>query len=350
MSVSIDIGTSEVKIIELSNVNDSAAISKISSISTWANSDSFDPEKLEKANWVACVMDACTQLKITPKKIKSVVAAISGKNVSVKEIVTLNMSEDELFQSLEFEAKKHIPLDGTEAVMDYHIKGNNGSEIDKIDVLLVATTKNIIKQFDSIVRESGFKNAVFDAEPIALANCLIHNYGESEDGIDIILDIGSSSSTLVVFGKEHTFFTRQIDIAGFHITKELMKKFDTDYRDADKILLEDGIKSLSLENQNETNDAFSLEVAEKTIISTMIDEVRKSLRYYVKSNNGDSNFKRLFISGGYSNLNGLKEMFEDELKLETELLNPFNNISSDMKIDHPSRYSVAVGLALRGLL
>ena len=49
MSVSIDIGTNEVKIIELNKVNDNAAVSKISSMSTWTNSDSFDPEKIEKA-------------------------------------------------------------------------------------------------------------------------------------------------------------------------------------------------------------------------------------------------------------------------------------------------------------
>ncbi len=52
MSVSIDIGTSEVKIIELNQVNDNASVSTISSMSTWGNSDSFDPEKLEKAKWV----------------------------------------------------------------------------------------------------------------------------------------------------------------------------------------------------------------------------------------------------------------------------------------------------------
>ena len=89
-----------------------------------------------------------------PKKIKTIITAISGKNLSVKEITTLEMKEDELLQSLEFEAKKHIPLDGTEAVMDYHIKGTNDNEIDKINVLLVATTKNIIKQFNSIIKAS----------------------------------------------------------------------------------------------------------------------------------------------------------------------------------------------------
>ena len=82
----------------------------------------------------------------------------------------------------------------------------------------------------------------------------------------------------------------------------------------------------------------------------MIDDVRKSLRYYVKSNNGSSNFKRLFISGGFANLKGLKSMISDELRVETEVLNPFNKIECDVKIDNPAKYAIAVGLALRGLL
>ena len=121
MSISIDIGTSEVKLVELNTVNDDAVVSKVHSKSTWSDLNSFDPEKLEKSNWVACINDICTDTKTNTKKIKSLTTAISGKNLSVKEITTLEMNEDELYQSLEFEAKKHIPLDGTEAVMDYSI-------------------------------------------------------------------------------------------------------------------------------------------------------------------------------------------------------------------------------------
>ena len=350
MSISLDIGTSEIKLVELEAVNNDAVVSKIHCKSTWDDLNSFDPEKLEKSNWVACINDICTDIKIIPRRIKSVTTAISGKNLSVKEITTLEMNEEELYQSLEFEAKKHIPLDGTEAVMDYYIIGKNESEIDKIDVLLVATTKNIIKQFDSIIRDSGFKNSIFDAEPIALSNCLSHNYGKSEDGIDVILDIGTSTSTLVVFGESQTFFTREIEISGFSIIKEIMSKYDTDYSDAKNILNEDGIESLDSSHKGDNSNSFSLEAAEKTIFSNFIDEVRKSLRYYVKSNNGSSNFKRLFLSGGFAEIKGLKDQMSDELRIETEILNPFNKIVSDIKIENPSKYTVAVGLALRGLV
>ena len=50
-----------------------------------------------------------------------------------------------------------------------------------------------------------------------------------------------------------------------------------------------------------------------TIFSSLIDETRKSLRYYVKSNNGNSNFKRFFISGGFAEIDGLKEKISDVL-------------------------------------
>ena len=352
MSISIDIGTAEVKLIELGQVNNDPVVNKIYSKSTWDDLNTFDPEKLQKANWVGSIKSICDDIKIIPKKVKPLIASISGKNISIKEVTTLDMKEEELFQTLEFEAKKHIPLDGTEAVMDYHILGKNANEIDKINILLVATTKNIIKQFDSIVSESGFKNPVFDAEPIALANSLSHNYGISEDGIDIILNIGNSTSTLVIWGKNQTFFTRELDTAGFAFIKDLMKKHGMTYSDARNTLLENGIGSFGGSNSNNqiAENSFSLEMAEKTIINNLIDDLRKSLRYYAKSNNGNSNFKRLFISGGFAELEGLRELIKDELRIETEILNPFNNIACDMKIETPSKYSIAIGLALRGLV
>ena len=350
MSIGLDIGHFKSKIIVLSKSGDNIEVQKINSCNTFNELNVFDPETITKAQWVASIQELCKDIKINPKNQKDLVSSLIGSSTTIKQILTVEMAGEELIQALEFEAKKHIPLDGTDAVMDYYIIGKNESEIDKIDVLLVATTKNIIKQFDSIVRDSGFKNSIFDAEPIALSNCLSHNYGKSEDGIDVILDIGTSTSTLVVCGESQTFFTREIEISGFSIIKEIMSKYDTDYSDAKNILNEDGIESLDSSAGGDSSNSFSLEAAEKNIFTNFIDEIRKSLRYYVKSNNGSSNFKRLFLSGGFAEIKGLKDQISDELRIETEVLNPFNKIISDIKIENPSKYTVAVGLALRGLL
>ena len=65
--------------------------------------------------------------------------------VDIREIITLDMPDQELSVSLELEAKKHIPSDGTDAIIDYHHLGSDPNELDKINVLLVATQKILLK-------------------------------------------------------------------------------------------------------------------------------------------------------------------------------------------------------------
>ena len=79
-----------------------------------------------------------------------------------------------------------------------------------------------------------------------------------------------------------------------------------------------------------------------------MDEIRKTLRYYVKSNN-QVFFNKLLISGGSATLPNLKEFIAENLKVKVELFNPFQKIKSDIQIDNPSQFAIAVGLAIRGL-
>ena len=46
----------------------------------------------------------------------------------------------------------------------------NNFELDKINIILVTTTKNKIQDHSSIIKNSGFKPSIFDADPIALTN------------------------------------------------------------------------------------------------------------------------------------------------------------------------------------
>ena len=191
------------------------------------------------------------------------------------------MGGQELIQSLEFEAKKHIPLDGTEVIMDYHIIGDNIKEVGKIDVLLIATTKNLINQHYQLITEIGFKKAgIFDATPISLANLHIFNKGIPDEGTDVLINIGNRTTTIIAIGKNQEFFTRELNIAGHHFNKENMTKNNLDYSESEALKKEKGIQSL--ESQNSDNKAdFSIQVTEKTIFTNFVEEMRKSLRYYM---------------------------------------------------------------------
>ena len=93
---------------------------------------------------------------------------------------------------------------------------------------------------------------------------------------------------------------------------------------------------------------FSIQVNEKTIFANFVEELRKSLRYYMKST-PEAFFNKIYLTGGSSNLLGLKDFISTNLNSDVELLDPFEKITLNETLDNPYEYSVAVGCALRGL-
>ena len=348
MSIGLDIGHFKSKAVILSGTGDNIEVTQVKNQKSFSDLNTFDPETITKAQWVASIQEMFSDLKINPKSQKDLTSSLIGSSTTIKQILTVEMAGEELTQALEFEAKKHIPLDGTEVIMDYHIIGESSKEVGKIDVLLVATTKNLITQHNQLISEIGFKKSgVFDATPIALTNLYLHNKGFPEEGANVILNIGSKSTTIVVFGKDQDFFTRELNIAGYKINKSIMEKNNTTYSDAEKIKFEKGTKALDSTGSNDEN-SFSIQVAEKTIFTNFVEEVRKSLRYYMKTN-PQAYFNKIYLTGGGANLIGLKDFISTNLNSEVELLDPFEKLTLKDSLKNPYQYSVAVGCALRGL-
>ena len=347
MSLGLDIGHFNSKVVLLSGSGDNIEAQKVNNCNTFNDLNLFDPETITKAQWVASIQDLLKEIKINPKSQKELVSSLIGSSTTIKQILTVEMAGQELVQALEFEAKKHIPLDGTEVIMDYHIIGESSKEVGKIDVLLVATTKNLITQHNQLITEIGFKKTgVFDATPVALTNLCIHNRGIPDQGVDVILNIGCKSTTIVVFGNGQDFFTRELNIAGHKISKSLMDKNSLNYYEAEKLKFEKGVQSL--ENTSTENESFSIQVAEKTIFTNLVEEIRKSLRYYMKTN-PQAYFNKIYVTGGSANLVGVKDFISTNLNSEVELLDPFEKIALKDSTENPYQYSIAVGCALRGL-
>ena len=357
MSIGLDIGKFSIKLIELEKSNDSISVKNIGKKNLFDDLNKFDHDKISKSQIKACIEDLCNQMKIKPKKIKNITSSLSGKLIDVRQISTLEMPDHELSVSLELEAKKHVPLDGTDAIIDYHLLGSNNEKLDQINLILSTTTKNIISEHAELLKNCKIKPGVFDADPIAISN--IHQYSNelSEQGSDVLVNIGNSSTTIVVWGKNSSFFTREIEIAGDRINKELIRKYNFDYLSAESKKIENGIKSLDEDKENDEASEESSEVdampggimiEEKTIFNELVDEIRKTLRFYMKNNN-NSFFNTFYITGGGALLPGLDEFITNNLNVKVELLDPFKKINNSNKVDNPFEFSVALGLALRGL-
>ena len=102
-------------------------------------------------------------------------------------------------------------------------------------------------------------------------------------------------------------------------------------------------------NINNTSDeSAGIAIEQRTIFNDLVEEIRKTLRFYMKNNN-NSFFNTFYISGGSSLLPGIDKFIADNLNVKVELLDPFKKIKNDNKVINPIQYSLAIGLALRGL-
>ena len=144
MFVGLDIGRQYVKIVAMSKTKDEYKIIDAGLRLVPEPNQAFDPDKTDVHHWVMAVKELLRQQNLNPKKIKLMATGISGASASVKQITTMEMPAEELESAMTFEARKHIPMDGTDAVIDYQILGSNEKEVDKIDVGLVACTKGVL--------------------------------------------------------------------------------------------------------------------------------------------------------------------------------------------------------------
>jgi len=306
----------------------------------------FDPDQITKPHRVMAVQELMKEMKINPKKVRNLVTSISGTNISVKQITTRDMPIDELVSAMTFEARKHIPMDGSDAVIDFQIFGPNPKEVDKIDVGLVACTKRVSTSHIEMLKEIGFKPGIIDADPIALTNAFTSEHDLTEDGAVVLLDIGSLSSSLVVWGRKDRYFTRDIPIGSHQFVTALAEKLDKGYLESQDDIMKNGVESFKDDSSAEIGN---ITVADRTVFDNLIEDVRRSLRYYAKTTN-QSFFIKIFLSGGGAETKGLAEMIESKLNLETVIFNPFQSFSEhdDLDISNKSQFSVAVGLAIRG--
>ena len=347
MYLGLDIGRQYVKMVSIEKTKEGFKVLDAGSRLVPEPNSAYDPEKIDRHLWVMAVKELFRQQGLNPKKVKSLVTGINGSSASIKQITTLEMVSEELESAMTFEARKHIPMDGTDAVIDYQIFGSNQREVDKIDVGLVACTKGVLNSHIDLIKECGLRPGVVDVNPIALSNAFTFIKNMPDDGLVVILDIGAVSSTLVVYGKGQQYFTRDLPLGGHHFVKELSDKKEISYTEAQDLLFKEGLSAAVSNAFMEPSDRVG--IAERTVYDNLVEDLRRSLRFYAKQT-GQSFFLKVFLSGGAADTAGLTDFISSKLNIECGIFDPFFEVdgAENISVNNPSQFTTALGLGIRG--
>ncbi|HZV46866.1 MAG TPA: type IV pilus assembly protein PilM [Thermodesulfovibrionales bacterium] len=271
-------------------------------------------------------------------KTKDVTISIAGhSSVIVKRVSLPDMSEDELYESIKFEAEQYIPFDIDDVNLDFQILGPK-EEPGQMDVILVAIKKDIINEYLSVVKEAGFNCQIVDVNSFALENIYEINYEIEPEKNVALVNIGASTMNMNILKGGISVFTRDSAVGSNLHTEVLQREFNLTYEMAERLKRGEPVENVS------PQDAFSvMELASEEIIG----EVNRSLEYF------HEDIHEIVLSGGCALINDFPNLLAEKIRVETKLMQPFKNIKIAKHFDlsfieeMAPMAAVAAGLALR---
>ncbi len=276
-------------------------------------------------------------------KNQSVIGLSGQHSLFIKRITVPLMTEDELRLSIKYEAQQHIPLDIDEVVIDFHIIGKVPYSESKMEILLVAVKKEYLNDYIEVIQNVGLKLVIVDANQSALSNMFEFNYGIPEDRNVALVDVGANITALSVIQNGVPIFWREVALGSNYHTEALMKAFNLNRGDAERLK-----KGLPIEGINQ-EDAKAVMVRASDEIYA---EIYRSLEAF-RSNFYNEEVNKIYLSGGSALIKDFAPMMSQRIDIMVEVVDPFKRISIPEKLN--PQYikeiapiaGVAVGLALR---
>ena len=340
--VGLDIGSSAVKAIELRSNGKGMKVAAV-------GVEPLPPDSIVDGAIIdsGAVADAIRRLFDASKafKGKDVAAALSGSSVIVKKISLPAMSEQELADSIHWEAEQYIPFDIQDVNLDYQILDNGtgaGSE-GTMQVLLVAAKKDKIADYTGVITHAGRTPAIVDVDAFALQNAYEANYGLDASSVVVLLNAGASAINVNIISGGQSVFTRDVSMGGNAFTEAVQRELNLPYDTAEQLKRGQNVESVTFEEARPVLRA---------VTDNVLLEVEKTFDFF-KGTAPTEHISRIVLSGGASRVDGFTEALRERFETEVEHFDPFRQIAFDAgKLGVSTEEmapvaAVAVGLALR---
>jgi type IV pilus assembly protein PilM len=275
-------------------------------------------------------------------KTKNVVISISGhSSVIIKRISLPEMTEEELSESIKFEAEQYVPFDIEDVNLDFQIIGPK-EDPGQMDVILVAVKKDIINEYVSVAKEAGLNPVVVDIGSFALENMYGINYDVDSDRNIALVNVGASSINIIILKGGISVFTRDSSLGSNLHTEALQREFNISYENAERVKRREHVENTPEDAQSVIDSASE----------ELLNEIVRSLDYY-RSATVNEDIAEIILSGGCPMIGNFASLLTERSGIEARLAEPFRNIKISKKLDRSyveeisPMMAVSVGLALR---
>jgi type IV pilus assembly protein PilM len=312
----IDIGTSSIKVVELSEKGGRFNLENYGILETRDYLDHGNLAiQMSSLQVVESEAARLLQMLLKEAKVKSQVALISIPEFA-SFVTLLDMpliSNKETSQSVEFQAKKYIPMPVGEVQIDWQkvdeYENKDGQKFQRL--LLIGIPKKVISSYKNICKQAGLRAVSMELESMSLVRAL-----PKFERPTLIVDIGAESTTSLVTEGGVVKYSNQADYGGINITRAISTSLDLGMQRGEELK-----KRRGLLGEAGGSELSTLMLPFLDVIIQEVDYIRDIYeRRYGKK------VVQFAVVGGGANLSGIEDYFKDQLGINSVKPNIFGDI------------------------
>ena len=348
----IDIGSSSIKIVQVSKKNGRAVLETYGELALgpYTGKGVGESVALPQEKIIEAIGDMLKEKEVNITTLTCGVAIpFSSSLMAVIDMPVVPRKE--LEQMIPLEARKYVPVPISEVTLDWYIipedkntKPLSPDESEKIkpqlEVLIVALHNDTISKYKNIVSKTGLDVGFFEIEIFSTMRSVL----DQETTPVLVIDMGASSTKLYMVERGILRASHMVERGSYDITNELSKSLGISLTDAEYLKREKGLLG-------ETNGIQLKDVASFTL-NYIFTEAERFMVTYQKKYNKD--VTKVSLVGGGSALKGVAPFAKDILKTEVVAGDPFSKLLAPAFLEKVLKetgpeFAVAVGVALRRL-
>lgn len=294
-------------------------ISRFGAVSV-ADGTIFDGEIIDERRAVLAIKELWKSANFTTKRVT---LGVANRKVVVREVALPVLPQKQRRTSLRFAVEGQLPIDLDDAILDFVPLRAIGDERDRREEgLLVATARGSLESTVTAIEKSGRHVEAVDFSGFALMRVL------PGDGVSTraIINIGASSTTVVIASGPVPEFVRIVPTGGDDISRTMERALGLSFADAEKDKLRRGLQGGAV-----TPEDLGAENIIRENIASLIDSIRNTLNFYANAH-PDKPVQSIILTGGGSRLSGLAPVFGRALGVATTYGDPLATFSISRKL------------------
>ena len=369
LPLGIDIGTTSIKVVRLTLVDNKPKISKLI-IKDLPSEVAGNKEQYSNA-----VSSALLQIVEENKfRGQSAFIAVSLDDCQIKNTSLSKIPRKDIDVALRTKMQQEGVNIG-EISYDYIILDQDRiDQVDKINLLVVEAKKEAILERMSLLDSADLNISAVGVEPLSLLDCLNYNASLKDDEVVILIDFGGSLTQINIIVNKQLCFSRKLNINSSSLTNSISKYCKVSIQEADQlkikydpnIYIDFNILKSYVNDPNKPLKKGAVDIDHINVrdaiyfsLESLVSSIKQTFKYfsYELTNSKIQFFDRIILSCGSTDLKIISPYLKESLGVSVDAVKPLGTLEflagvhlNIYNLDRDSfRFGVAMGLVLSDL-